>query len=77
MCNDECVKACDDSPVVREEKEIPLAIKSFTLVVNDTEIEITAQDIRNATKEGNDPWVLRRIYNDEDLLRAALLKLAK
>lgn len=77
-CDVGCGTLCNKSESAPKEKKVlPIVVKSFTLMVNDTEIEVTARDIKDACENDNTPWILRRIYNDEDLLRAALLKLAK
>lgn len=73
-CNDcEKVQAFEPKP----KKEIPMRLKSFTVVINEKEYDITMKDIYASYEGNNEPWVIRRIFNDEDLLRAILLKVTK
>ena len=73
-CGD-CDKAQAFEP--KPKKEVPMRLKSFTVEVNEKVYEITHKDILAAYEGHNEPWVIRRIFTDEDLLRAILLKVTK
>lgn len=58
----------------------PIQVKQFVLDVNGTEVIVNKQEILDSMpmlpRDGDLPYVLRRFYDDDDLLRAVAIKLA-
>lgn len=76
MCDQDC--ACEQA-VPMEQPKMKVTISKFVLDVEGTEVELTRAELYELLgwDQESNPYIMRRFENDEDLLRALVLKLVK